>query len=168
VIRKHVEISPFAGGHEELYVVLKGGCTFSVEGDEIDAPAGTAVFVRDPAATRSSVATEDGTIVLAVGGKPGEAYRPVPYDAQVGFGEAYSGKDYERAVAILRGALEEHPGNEGLTYNLSCMEALLGREDDALAHLEEALAWEPFKELAASDDDFASLRGRPEFQELLA
>ena len=48
------------------------------------------------------------------------------------------------------------------------MEALLGREDDALAHLEEALAWEPFKELAASDDDFASLRGRPEFQELLA
>ena len=40
VIRKHDEISPFAGGHEELYVVLKGGCTFSVEGDEIDAPAG--------------------------------------------------------------------------------------------------------------------------------
>ena len=90
VIGKHDEISPFAGGHEELYVVLKGGCTFSVEGDEIDAPAGTAVFVRDPAATRSSVATEDGTIVLAVGGKAGEAYRPVPYDAQVGFGEAYS------------------------------------------------------------------------------
>ena len=78
VIGKPDEISPFAGGHEELYVVLKGACKFSVEGDEIDAPAGTAVFVRDPAATRSSVATEDGTIVLAVGGKPGEAYRAGP------------------------------------------------------------------------------------------
>ena len=169
VIGKHDEISPFAGGHEELYAVLKGGCTFTVEGDEIDAPAGTAVFVRDPAATRSSVATEDGTLVLAVGGKAGEAYRAVPYDAQVGFGEAYSAKDYEGAVAILRGALEEYPGNAGLTYNLACMEALLGRDTEALAHLEQSVsAWEPFKELAAGDDDFASLRDRPEFQQLLA
>ena len=78
VIGKHDEVSPFADGHEELYVVIKGGCTFSVEGDEIDAHAGTAVFVRDPAATRSSVATEDGTIVLAVGGRRGEAYSPPP------------------------------------------------------------------------------------------
>lgn len=168
VIRKHDEISPFSDGHEELYVVIKGGCTFSVEGDEIEAPAGTAVFVRDPAATRSSVATEDGTIVLAVGGRRGEAYRPPAYDAQAGFGEAYGSKDYEGAVAILRGALEQYPGNEGLTYNLACMEARLGREDEALAHLEEALAWEPFKELAAGDDDFAGLRDRPEFQRLIA
>jgi alpha/beta hydrolase family protein len=168
VVNEHDETSPFAGGHEELYLVVRGGCTFTVEGDEFAAPAGAAVFVGDPAAKRKSVATEDGTIVVAIGGKRGEAYRPVPYDAQTGFGEAYNEKDYEQAIAILNGALEQYPGNAGLTYNLACMEALVGREDEALAHLEEALVWEPFKELAANDDDFASLRDKPEFRRLLA
>jgi hypothetical protein len=167
VVREHDELGPFAGGHEELYVVVKGGCTFTIDGEEVDAPAGTVVFVGDPGAKRSSVATEDRTIVLAVGGKRGEAFRPSPYDAQAGFGEAYNAKDYERAVAILDGALAEYPGNEGLTYNLACMEALLGRHADALAHLEAAVAWEPFKELAAGDDDFATLRDKPEFQKLV-
>jgi tetratricopeptide (TPR) repeat protein len=168
VVNEHDETSPFAGGHEELYLVVRGGCTFTVEGDEFAAPAGAAVFVGDPAAKRKSVATEDGTIVVAIGGKRGEAYRPVPYDAQTGFGEAYNEKDYEQAIAILNGALEQYPGNAGLTYNLACMEALVGREDEALAHLEEALVWEPFKELAANDDDFASLRDKPDFRQLLA
>ena len=43
------------------------------------------------------------------------------------------------------------------------------RHAEALAHLEQSVsAWEPFKELAAGDDDFASLRDKPEFQQLLA
>ena len=148
---------------------LQGRLHVHVEGDEIDAPAGTAVFVRDPAATRSSVATEDGTIVLAVGGKRGEAYRVSPYDAQAGFDQAYIGQDYERALAILRGALEEYPGNAGITYNVACMEALLGRPDEALAHLAHAIdGWPRAKELAAEDDDFVSLRDNPEFEKLVA
>ena len=60
-------------GHEELYLVTAGRATFTVDGDEIDAPAGTVVFVRDPAAQREAWAAEDGTTVLAVGGRPGEA-----------------------------------------------------------------------------------------------
>src|SRR3954469_7459916 len=43
-------------GHEELYVVLRGRATFTVDGREVDAPAGTLVFVRDPALERSAVA----------------------------------------------------------------------------------------------------------------
>ena len=39
-------------GHEELYVVLEGHATFTVEGDEIDAPARTIVYVREPSARR--------------------------------------------------------------------------------------------------------------------
>ena len=168
VVTEHDEVGPFAGGHEELYLVLKGGCTFTIDGDEVDAPAGTAVFVGDPATKRGSVATEDGTILVAVGGKRGEAFRPSPYDAMSGFGSAYNEKDYEGALAALESGLREYPGNAGITYNVACVEALLGKQEDALAHLEHAVAaWPAFKELASADDDFASLRDEARFQELV-
>src|SRR5262249_22433880 len=77
VVFEHDELGPFAGGHEELYLVAKGGCTFTIDGEVVDAPQGTVVFVR-PEVKRGSIATEDGTIVLAVGGKAGEAFRPTP------------------------------------------------------------------------------------------
>jgi len=47
---------------------------FTVDGQDVDAPAGTLVFVRDPALIRSARATVDGTAILAVGGRPGVAY----------------------------------------------------------------------------------------------
>jgi hypothetical protein len=61
-------------GHEELYLVFEGHATFTVEGEDIDAPAGTIVFVRDPMAQRKVVAKAAATTVLAVGGKPGAAF----------------------------------------------------------------------------------------------
>src|SRR3712207_2624962 len=59
-------------GHEELYFVVDGHATFTVAGEEIYAPAGTFVFVRDPAVERGARANEGGATVLAVGAKPGE------------------------------------------------------------------------------------------------
>ncbi|HET7353097.1 MAG TPA: hypothetical protein VFJ11_03500, partial [Gaiellaceae bacterium] len=54
-----------------------------VDGDEIDAPAGTCVWVNEPAATRSATAKADGTLVLAVGAAaPGQAYAPTGWDTQ--------------------------------------------------------------------------------------
>ncbi len=61
-------------GHEELFAVMSGHAVFSVGGESIDAPAGTLVFVRDPALIRSARATAEGTSILAVGGKPGAPY----------------------------------------------------------------------------------------------
>jgi hypothetical protein len=61
-------------GHEELFAVMSGHAVFTVDGEEVDAPAGTLVFVRDPALIRSARATTDGTAILAIGGRPGEAY----------------------------------------------------------------------------------------------
>lgn len=61
-------------GHEELFAVISGHAVFTVAGEAIDAPAGTLVFVRDPAITRSAVATEDGTAILAIGAAVGKAY----------------------------------------------------------------------------------------------
>jgi len=58
-------------GHEELFAVVSGHALFLVGGEEIDAPAGTLVFVRDPALVRSARATVDGTAILAIGARPG-------------------------------------------------------------------------------------------------
>ena len=66
--------------HEELYVVLAGRATFSVDGEDVDAPAGTLVFVNDPASRRAATATEERTTVLAIGGPVGAAYEPPPWE----------------------------------------------------------------------------------------
>jgi hypothetical protein len=55
-------------GHEELFAVMTGQALFTVDGEEIDAPAGTIVFVRDPALLRAARATADDTTIFMVGG----------------------------------------------------------------------------------------------------
>jgi hypothetical protein len=62
-------------GHEELFAVMNGHAVFTVDGETVDAPAGTLVFVRDPALIRSARATADGTSILAVGGRPGAPWQ---------------------------------------------------------------------------------------------
>jgi Cupin domain len=61
-------------GHEELYFVARGHATFTVNGEDVDAPEGTFVYVPDPDAVRSAVARVAGTTVLGLGGTPGEAF----------------------------------------------------------------------------------------------
>jgi hypothetical protein len=67
-------------GHEELYVVVRGAARFTVDGQAIDAPAGTLVFVSDPALTREAVATADDTVVLTVGAARGVAFEPSDWE----------------------------------------------------------------------------------------
>lgn len=61
-------------GHEELFAVMTGHAVFTVDGEEIDAPAGTIVFVRDPALIRAARATADETAIFMVGGPAGVRY----------------------------------------------------------------------------------------------
>jgi hypothetical protein len=77
VISDHTELM---ARHEELYVVVEGHATFTVDGQEVDAPAGTLVFVSDPATRRGAVAKEPGTTVLVAGAKPGEAFEISPWE----------------------------------------------------------------------------------------
>ena len=55
---------------EELYLVQRGRATFELDGERVDAPAGTLVFVR-PAVKRTAFAEEPGTTLVAIGGTPG-------------------------------------------------------------------------------------------------
>ena len=104
-----------------------------------------------------------------MGGPRGAAYRVTPAESQEGFWEAYGAKDYAAALESTKRALEQYPGNANLLYNVACMEALLGNSESALTALAESVAqWEPYKEMAQKDDDFASLREEPRFLELVS
>lgn len=80
LIEEHTEVVEGADEHEELYLVMRGRATFTVEGEQLDAPAGTFVAVADPRATRKAVAAEDGTAILAVGAPRGRAYEVAPWE----------------------------------------------------------------------------------------
>jgi tetratricopeptide (TPR) repeat protein len=167
VIGEHDELGPGADGHEELYVVVQGSAAFTLDGEEIDAPHGTVVFVQ-PGAKRKAVATSDETIVLAVGGRRGEAYRVPPGGELADFFEHYNKQDYEGALAACHVALEKFPGNALILYNIACMQSMLGRGDEALETLRTSVEkWPQFKENAQKDDDFASLREDERFLELV-
>jgi tetratricopeptide (TPR) repeat protein len=167
VIGEHDELGPGADGHEELYVVVQGSAAFTLDGEEIDAPHGTVVFVQ-PGAKRKAVATSDETIVLAVGGRRGEAYRVPPGGELADFFEHYNKQDYEGALAACHVALEKFPGNALILYNIACMQSMLGRGDEALETLRTSVEkWPQFKENAQKDDDFASLREDKRFLELV-
>ena len=61
-------------GHHELVAVMTGHAVFTVDGEDIDAPAATIVFVRDPALLRAARATAEDTAILMVGGPVGVPY----------------------------------------------------------------------------------------------
>ena len=77
VIKRHHEGD---SGVPELYFVVSGNATFTVAGDEIPAPAGTLVHIRDPKAERVGIAKQDGTVVLSLGATAGTAYEPSGWD----------------------------------------------------------------------------------------
>jgi mannose-6-phosphate isomerase-like protein (cupin superfamily) len=66
--------------HEELYVVLEGEARFTLDGDEVPAPAGTFVHCPPPV-VRKAVAAEPGTTILALGSIPGRAFSPTAWEA---------------------------------------------------------------------------------------
>jgi tetratricopeptide (TPR) repeat protein len=161
VVETHDELGGGAGGHEELYVVVSGHARFTIDGEEVDAPAGTLVFLPEPAARRGASAVQDGTTVLAIGGEPGRPYAVSAWEHFFVAEHQSREGDHAAAVATVREALPEHDGNAALHYNLACFLARDGRLDDALAELRRAQEIDPEQVLAwARDDaDLEPLRG---------
>ena len=78
----HSEIIDGGTRHEELFLIVGGHATYRVDGEEIDAPAGTFLYVPDPATVRGAVAREAGTAMLIVGGEPGAVFTPSEWDTE--------------------------------------------------------------------------------------
>jgi tetratricopeptide (TPR) repeat protein len=167
IVAEHTETQPLLGRHQELYYVLSGRATFTVDGEEVDGSAGTMVFAGDPGTRRAAFAREDGTTVLVVGAPAGEPYTVGRWEPMAGFFDYYTRGDYEGGIAFLQECLRRDPGYPGVLYNLACCESLAGRADDAVEHLRAALEAEPgLRESARDDEDFAPLRDDPRFEEI--
>jgi tetratricopeptide (TPR) repeat protein len=144
-------------GHEEIYVVVAGRATFVLDGEEVEVPAGSAVFLRDPKVKRYARAEESGTTVLAVGGKPGSH----EVSAWEYFFTAYAiaEDDLDGAIDELNAGLAEKPDHAPLHYHLACINARAGRLDEARRQLDRALELDPeLRKWADEDEDLAPIR----------
>ncbi len=161
VIGEHDEVD--GEQHEELYVVVAGHATFTLDGETFDAPPGTVVHLPDPSVKRGAVGTS-GTTILAVGAKPGEAFTPSPWERTAEALTYWPTEEWEKAIAVLEEHLAESPSSGVTHYNLACALARAGRSEEALSRIREAVTLEDrFLELAQTDDDLESIRNDPSF-----
>ena len=146
-------------GHEEIYLVLRGRVLFTVGEDEHELGQGQLVFVRDPALRRGAVALSDDAAVLAIGGRPGEAFRVSAWETTFAATPHVQAEEWDEAIRMHEAALAEQPDSAPLLYNLACFESRAGRHDDALLHLRRSVELEPkFAANAAGDPDFDAIR----------
>jgi quercetin dioxygenase-like cupin family protein len=163
LINEHDE----AEEHEELYLVQQGRAAFELDGERVDAPAGTMVFAR-PGVKRTAFAEEPGTTIVAIGGTPGEVYQPSGFEVWLPITPLYEAGKYAEAADRGRELIRENPEYAGLLYNVACCESLAGRPADALEHLRLAIERsERFRSFAAGDSDFDPIREQPGFKELV-
>jgi len=156
-------------GQEELYFVVDGTAIFEVDGETVEAPQGTLLYV---AAEARRKATGDATI-LAMGGTPGEVYQaldwgeawPLHSESLTAYGEGR----YADALDAVRKALERMPDHPGLNFNYACFATLAGdTSDETFHHLRRSVELLPrFREDARRDDDLAAVRDDPRFEEAL-
>ena len=159
VVEDHTETQ---NGHEEIYAVIAGHATFTVDDEEVDAPAGTLVYLDDPAQRRHAIAKEAGTTVLAIGGVPGK-HELSAWEYFFPALPAMREHDYDTARRILEEGLEENDAPV-VRYQLACVEALAGNRERALDELENAVLREPrLAKSAQEDEDFASIKDDPRF-----
>ncbi len=166
IINEHDESEP--DSNEELYLVMRGHATFELDGDRVDAPAGTFVFAR-PGVKRTAFAEEPETTIIALGGTPGKAYEPDGWEVWGPLRPLYEAGEYAAAADRGRVLVEAHPQYPELLYNLACCESLAGRTTDAVDHLRRAIDMsERSRAYAQGDSDFDPIRNEPAFEELVS
>ncbi len=166
VINEHDEGDPTAC--EELFVVLRGHAVFEVDGDRVDAPAGTLVFAP-PGTKRLSYAAEDATTIIVVEGTPGKAFEARGWELWAPLAPSHRAGKYAEVADQLRALVATNPQYPMLCFNLACCESRCGRTSEALDHLRHAIEMsEEFRQFAREDPDLAPIRNEPAFQQLLA
>lgn len=147
VIEDHVEASD-GRGHHEVYAVLRGRAAFTLDGEPLDAPAGTFVAVP-PDVRRHAVAAEPGTAVLALGGPA--AFEPSASE-WIERARPHLADDPARARAVLDDLRRERPDSPGLRFGEALLAAAQGDADAARRWLAEAVAREPLLRAEAAGD----------------
>ena len=150
-------------GHEEIYLVVQGHATFTVDGEEVDAPQGTLVYLDEPKQRRSAIAREAGTTVLAIGGVPGK-HEPSAWEFFFPALPMMKAGEWTQAKEVVLEGIAVRPDHPALLYNRACCEANLGETDAAIEHLTEALDARPeWREDAKRDRHLEPMRDDPRF-----
>lgn len=167
ILNEHDEADEAGEGDEELYLVHAGHATFELDGERVDAPAGTFVFA--PAGVkRTAFAEEPNTTIVAVGATPGRAYEPFGWEFSMPVNQLYFAGRFAEAADRGREVVEAHPEYAGPLYCLACYESRAGRTDDAIEHLRLAIERsDRLRSYAAGDSDFDPIREEPAFKELV-
>src|SRR5262249_41182837 len=95
---------------------------------------------------------------------------PENFEAHLDLGICYAQKGfYAEAERAYTRAHAQRPDDLLLNYNTAALYALWGRPDNALSYLKTALTLDKKKVLGwiAADPMFDSLKGNPEFEQLL-
>jgi hypothetical protein len=153
VVEGHTEMS--AGrGHEEVYIVLHGRASFTLDGVEVDAPTGT--FVRvDPQVNRRAVAAEPDTAVLALGGPA--TFEPSASE-WIERARAYAHTDPARARAVVDELEAVRPHSRGVGIGEAILALADGDREAAVAALSALLEREPeLREALTVDPDLGPL-----------
>lgn len=154
-------------GHEELYVVVRGTASFTVGEQTFEAPAGSLIHVR-AGTFRVAAAAEAQTMILAVGGKEGEAFVPGGWEnVHLAFAQLEGG-DAEAGRATIEATIRDDEHAWGGNYNVACYLALAGETDDAIDYLRRAveLNRDQVMKWLPHDSDLDPIRDDPRFQEL--
>jgi tetratricopeptide (TPR) repeat protein len=165
IINEHDEADE--NGEEELYLVQHGRARFEIDTEQVDAPAGTLVFI--PAGVkRTAFAEEPATTIIAIGGTPGKVYEPSGFEIWAPIAGLYRAGEYGEAADLGQKLIEAHPEYPMLLYNVACCECLAGRTTDAIEHLRLAIERsDRFRAFAAGDSDFDPARDDPAFKQLV-
>ena len=158
VVEEHTEQT-----HEEAYIVIRGHATFTVDGEEIDAPWGTIVFLDDPNQRRAR--GRDGGRDDGARGRRRARARTRSRPGST------SSRRCRRAMPATgtrrgRSSRRRSPSADipAIRYHLACVEARAGNADRALDELRIAVRGAArLRPLAGQEDDLASLRDDPRF-----
>ena len=149
--------------------MLRGRASFEVDGEQLDAPAGTFVLCAPRRHTYSgrSGARHDDVAQWAVfpesrtSLKAGSCFAPLR--------PLYEAGDSAEAADRGRELLAGDPPYADLFYNVACCESLAGQKDQAIAHLRRAIELsERTRPFLEGDSDLDPIRQDPAFNELLA
>ena len=135
-----------AGVHEELYVVLGGRATFTVDDETFDAPPGTCVLAV-PGERREARAEAPGTTVLAVGAPAGEPYRIAPWEYGSRAGRAAELRDVDELERVADEGIAAYGEHVTMLYAQALVAAQRGRREEALRLLDRAVHDEDFGDL---------------------
>jgi len=147
VVEDHIE-SRDGRGHDEVYIVLRGRATFSLDGEVVDAPVGTFVSV-EPDVRRHAVAAEPGTAVLALGGP--STFEPAGSD-WIERARPHMRDRPEQARAVLEELRAERPDSPGLLFGEALLHASQGDEVAARDSLRAAIERAPVLRAQAHDE----------------